>query len=61
MLAFLGLLWIALAAAAVALSSVVAGIVLVTAGIAHTAMTPSTLRFDEQDVVGVIGALFSGR
>jgi hypothetical protein len=58
-LAYLVTLWIALALAAVALSSVVAGVVLLTAGVAHTAMTPATLRFIEQDLVGVMGALFS--
>lgn len=52
-------LWIALAAAAVVLSSVVAVAAIVATGIAHTAMTPPALRFDEQDPVGVIGALFS--
>lgn len=60
-LAYLVLLWIALIAAAVALSSVAAGLVLLTAGVAHTAMTPTTLRFIEQDVVGVMGALFEPR
>lgn len=55
-LGYVALMWIAVAVAAVALPSTAAGLALVAAGLAHTAMTPSALRFIEQELGGVIGA-----
>jgi uncharacterized membrane protein HdeD (DUF308 family) len=55
-LGYVALMWIAVTAAAVALPSTAAGLALVAAGIAHTAMTPSALRFMERELEGVIRA-----
>lgn len=58
-LGYVALMWIAVTAAAVAMPTTAAGLALVAAGIAHTAVTPSALRFIQQEAAGVIGALTS--